>query len=61
MDNTMKEFVETLNKEIAIKAKTIAICVWQDNTEEMVAYIKDKLHEIDSLLDIRTKLMNNEN
>lgn len=61
MTDTMKEFVKTLNKEIALKAKTIAICVWEDSTEQMVTYIKDKLHEIDSLLDIRTKLMNNEN
>lgn len=57
MDNVMNEFVETLNKEIANKASVIAKCVWQDATEEMVAYIKNKLHEIDVLLDIRTKLM----
>lgn len=57
MTDTMKEFVETLNKEIAIKAKTITTCVWEDNTEEMTTYIKAKLHEIDILLDIRTKLM----
>ena len=57
MNDTMNELVETLNKEIALKAKTIATCIWQDATEEMTTYIKSKLHEINSLLDIRTKLI----
>ena len=57
MDNVMNEFVETLNKEIANKASIIAKCVWQDNSEQMTTYIKEKLHEINSLLDIRTKLI----
>jgi len=57
MNDIMKEFVETLNKEIANKAKAVQTLVWDYDNPDITKFIKDKVHEIDQLIDIRTKLM----
>lgn len=57
MDKVMEEFVETLNKEISSKARVISTFIWDCDNPEMTKFIKDKLHEIDQLIDIRTKLL----
>lgn len=57
MNDIMKEFVETLNKEIANKAKSIQTLVWDYDNPDITKFIKNKVHEIDQLIDIRTKLI----
>jgi len=57
MNDITKEFVETLNKEISIKLKAISNLIWDYDNPKITEFIKDKLHEIDQLIDIRTKLM----
>lgn len=57
MNDVIKELVETLNKEIVNKAKTIQAFIWDYDNPDMTKFIKNKVHEIDQLIDIRTKLM----
>ena len=52
-----KKAIDTLNQEIYYKAKCIEHLVYNDDDPKATEFIKNKLDEINTLLDIRTKIM----